>query len=293
MNKNTYTLYNGLEIPIIGFGTFPNKEALLQAIPIAVNKGYRLIDTSDNYLNETYVGEAYRKISQEQTLDEDILLVTKFSQPYLTLFFKKIFRQSQKKLYADTKRQIDIYLLHWPYPFLWKKQWKRMEKLYLQGECKAIGVCNFKKKYLEELLKICQIKPMINQFECHPLYQQKETIDYCKEHDIQIMSYSPLARMNEKLIKNELLVSLAQKYNKNVAQIVLRWNIEHEYIPIPASVSKEHIHSNYEIFDFKLTPEEIVQIDALESGTRIRFDPDSRFTTGAKIRFWICGIFVR
>lgn len=293
MSGESYELYNGLKIPVIGFGTFPNKEVLLEAIPAAVKKGYRLIDTSDNYQNEEYVGKAFQKILREKETDEDILIVTKFSQPYLTVFFNKVFRQSQKKLYGDTQRKVDIYLLHWPYPFLWKKQWKRMEKLYTQGKCKAIGVCNFKKRYLEELLQICQVKPMIDQFECHPLFQQKETVEFCRENDIRIMSYSPLARMNKKLIENELLVRLADKYGKSVQQIILRWNIEHEFIPIPASVSKEHINSNFEIFDFKLTSEEIAQIDELESGMRVRFDPDSRFTTGAKLRFWLCGIFVR
>lgn len=293
MSREFYELYNGLRIPVIGFGTFPNKEALLQAIPAAIKKGYRLIDTSDNYQNEEYVGKAYRDIVQKKEIDEDILIVTKFSQPYSTIFFNKVFKQSQKRLYGSIYREVDIYLLHWPYPFLWKKQWKRMEKLYVQGKCKAIGVCNFKKKYLEELLQMCQVKPMVNQFECHPLFWQKETVDFCRENDIQIMSYSPLARMNKKLIENELLVTLAEKYGKSVQQIILRWNIEHRFIPIPASVSNKHIDNNFEIFDFKLTTNEVAQIDSLESGMRVRFDPDSRFTIGAKLRFWLCGIFVR
>lgn len=289
MNKEYYTLYNGLKIPVIGYGTFPNKETLLQAIPNAIAKGYRLIDTADNYHNEEFVGQVFQHILQK----EDVIIVTKFSQPYRTRSFHKVFEETQEKLYGNTQTPVDIYLLHWPYPFLWKKQWKRMEKLYLEGKCRAIGVCNFKKKCLEELLKICQVKPMINQFECHPLYQQKETIDLCEKENIQIMSYSPLARMNKNLIENRLLKNLACKYNKSVSQIILRWNIEHRFIPIPASVSPVHISSNYEIFDFKLTPDEIAQIDALECGMRIRYDPDSRFSAITKIRFWLCGIFIK
>ncbi len=281
-------LNNGMKIPVIGIGTFPYKEELYNALPIALNAGYRLIDTSDNYQNENYIGNVYQKL--ESTQLNNIITITKFSQPYQSHFFYKVFKRSQKALYSNTKHNIDIYLLHWPYPFLWKKHWKKMERLYQNGQCKAIGVCNFEKKNLEKLLDICTIKPMINQIECHPMFQQKETIEFCKNNNIQVMSYSPFARMDTKLIKNNYLCKLAEKYGKHVQQIILRWNIQKGLIPIPASVSKKHIISNFDIFDFELTDDEINGIDNLECGMRVRFDPKTRFTTKQKILFWVCSL---
>lgn len=277
-------LRNGMILPAIGMGTFPFKEELHTAIPIAVNTGFRLIDTSDNYNNEEYVGDVYAKFADTNS---DVLIVTKFSQPYMTPFFGRAFESSRNKLYKSDKHPVDIYLLHWPYPFLWKKQWKKMENLYKSGKCKAIGVCNFEIDDLKKLLKICTVPPMINQFECHPMFQQKELTDFCRDNNIQVMSYSPFARMDKKLVNNRYLKLLADKYEKSVQQIILRWNIQKGFIPIPASVSKKHIISNYDIFDFELTGDEIEEIDGLECGFRVRFDPKKRFSTIQKIKCFI------
>lgn len=287
---NVYELYNGMKIPAIGLGTFPYKEKLEESIPIAVNKGYRLIDTSDNYGNEINVGHAFQKLDKDKRAD-DIIIITKYSKPSLTMFFSKMFKKSQMALYNSDSHPVDIYLLHWPYPFLWKKQWKKMEKLYEEGKCKAIGVCNFEKKHLEELFKICKIKPMIDQFECHPMFQQREMVQFCKENNIQVMSYSPFARMDKRLVENSKLCELASKYNKSVQQIILRWNIQKGLIPIPASVTEKHLESNINVFDFVLLEEEMKAIDDLECGMRVRFDPDTRFPTWYKIVFFICSIF--
>lgn len=280
-----YSLYNGLKIPCIGFGTFPHKEKLEESIPIAVSTGYRLIDTSDNYGNEAFVGSAYRGLPKE--LQSDTLICTKFSEPCHTPEFSKMFYNSLTRLYEDNTGIIDIYLLHWPYPHLWKDQWKLMEDLYLAGKCKAIGVCNFDKSTLRKLLKKCRVKPMINQLECHPMFWQKDTIEFCQKNDILVMSYSPLARVDDRLIKNQILMELAQKYDKSIEQIILRWNVEHRFVPIPASASETHIKDNINIFDFSLTEEEIRSVDALECGMRIRFDPKRRFAKRDKKDFLI------
>ena len=264
------------KLPDIGYGTFPQKESLNETIPTAINCGYRLIDTSDNYHNEEFVGGGLKNAG---TIPDDLIVISKFSQPYRTKELSSCFEESKSKLNGV----LNIYLLHWPYPFLWKQQWRAMEELYLSGKCDGIGVCNFEKKKLEKLLKACRVKPIIDQFECHPLFRQKETADYCDSNGIRVMCYSPVARMHEKLTTNKILIGLAKKYNKSIAQIVLRWDIDHGYIPIPGSASKTHMQDNIDVLDFALTDEEIKEIDSLDCGLRIRFDPDKRF--GKKERF--------
>ena len=280
---NEYRLSNGLVVPKIGYGTFPLKERLVESVPISVRSGYRLIDTSDNYQNERFVGSGLMMCGEARA---DVVVVTKFSNPLKTGAFESCFERSRERLGG----RIDVYLLHWAYPFLWREQWHRMEDLYLEGRCRAIGVCNFDWRKLEALLKFCRVKPMINQFERHPLFQQRETADFCRKQGIQVMSYSPLARMDERMMCNPVLVELATKYSKTVGQVVLRWNVEHGDIPIPASGSEEHIRENLNVFDFQLAPDEVARIDALDSGVRIRFDPARRFTMWQKMKFLRCRV---
>ena len=268
-------------MPSIGFGTFPQKETLVTSVPVAMSCGYRLIDTSDNYGNEQFVGEGIKAGGGSAGLT----IVTKFSNPRRTESLLNRFSASEKKLSG----KIDVYLLHWPYPFLWKEQWRRMEDLYAAGRCKAIGVCNFEADMLLELLRFSRVKPAINQFERHPLFQQKATAEICRKNGIVVMSYSPLARMDTALIENETLNDIARRHGKGVEQVVLRWNIEHGDIPIPASRSQEHIASNFNIFDFSLSDEDVCRIDSLDAGHRIRFNPASRFSAAEKLRFMAIG----
>lgn len=276
-------LYNGFCIPKVGYGTFPNKEKLEDSIQQAYKNGYRLIDTSDNYGNEDFVGHGLKKCPN------DIVVITKFSLPLQANVVKCCFKKSEYKI----GRRINIYLLHWPYPYLWKTIWRQMEKLYISGECDAIGVCNFDLGYLKELLSFCKIKPAINQFERHPLFQQDELVKYCQENDIAVMSYSPVARMDKSLHTNNLLNSLSEKYNKTVSQIILRWNIDTESIPIPASVSSNHIKENIDLFNFSLSEEDVNKINKLEIGKRIRFNPRTRFTRKEKLIFFVFSILCR
>ena len=256
-----------IKLPQIGYGTFPQTYELVESIPQAYKAGYKLIDTSDNYGNEEYTGKGIYGLT-------DCILITKFSQPLRTYEVKKCFDESSEKL----TRKPDIYLLHWPYPFCWKAIWKQMEDLYLNGECRAIGVCNFKVKKLKQLLKICRVKPFVNQVERHPMFQQKDIVDYCQMYGIKIMSYSPVARQNEQLHNSNVLKSIAEKHGKTINQIILKWNVIKGTLPIPASKSEIHIKENIDIFDFELTEYEVQQIDTLEANMRVRFDPDKRFT---------------
>lgn len=267
--------------PPIGYGTFPLKERLVDAIPMAVRCGYRLVDTSDNYGNEESAGRGLSACGAERA---DVVVVTKFSNPLRTGALACCFEKSRKKLGGV----VDVYLLHWPYPFLWREQWRRMEELYFAGRCRAIGVCNFDRPKMEALLKICRVRPAVNQFERHPLFQQCETAAFCREQGVAVMCYSPLARMDARLMQNPVLMDLAAKYGKKVGQIVLRWSVEQGDIPIPASGTEAHIRENFNVFDFQLAQDDMERIDALESGIRIRFDPARRFTVKNKARFLLC-----
>lgn len=271
-------LNNGLNIPCFGFGTYPQKEELENSVKIAYNAGYRMFDIADNYHNEEFLGRAIEASTDQMC---DAVVISKFSQPNRTKRLEVCFEESLNKL----SNKIDIYLLHWPYPYLWKEQWRRMEKLYLDGKCKGIGVCNFEIDKLKELLSFCQVKPVINQIERHPLFQQKEIVDFCKANDIIVMCYSPMARYDKSLFENEEIIDIARKYNKTVGQIILRWNLETGCIPIPGSKSKEHIVENADILDIHLTNEEMQIIQELDCGKRIRFDPKSRFSFRDKCYF--------
>ena len=283
MRLEAVKLNNGVSIPLIGYGTFPNKEKLIEAIPISIDAGFRLIDTSDNYANEEFVGKGLTQADLS-----DVVVISKFSQPFRTHELEKCFEESKKKL-----SKLNIYLLHWPFPYQWKMQWRRMEDLYLAGKCDAIGVCNFDLGYMKEMLAVCRVKPVINQIERHPLFQQQELVDFCHDNGIAVMAYSPVARMDEELHENPVLTSISHRYGKTVSQIILRWDIDTNCVPIPASSSETHIKENFDVFDFYLTREEIMAINGLEKGKRIRFNPRNRFSWKTKIRmlFYVCGLY--
>ncbi|EGB93998.1 oxidoreductase, aldo/keto reductase family [Clostridium sp. D5] len=267
-------------LPPIGYGTFPSKEKLIQNIPVAHQVGYELIDTSDDYGNAEYIGRVKK-------CDENIsklTISTKISDVSHLWNFRNDFVKQKKLLGVPQNQPMDLLLLHFPYPHLYLDAWKELEKLYEEGLCKAIGVCNFEIHHLEKLLKYAKIKPMVNQFELHPLFRQKELCEYCERHNIAIMSYSPVARMDKRLINDEIIMRIAEKYQKSVVQVILRWDIQHRYIPIPAASKKEHIQSNIDVFDFSLTNEEMQQLDSLDCGMRIRFSPSTMWSTTKKIK---------
>ena len=272
-------LNNDMMIPATGFGTHPQKEELVNSVVVAINKGYLLFDTSDNYFNEEYLGKAIELQKDEDK--KNLIVISKFSQPYRTKEVEKCFFESREKV----SNILNIYLLHWPYPFLWKMQWRAMEELYLSGKCQAIGVCNFEVNKLKKLLKFCRVKPTINQIERHPLFQQNDIVEYCKENDIKVMAYSPVARHDKVLFESEKLKDIAEKHAKTISQVILRWDIDTGVIPIPGSKSEEHIEENIDIFDFSLSEKEIDQISKLEMGKRIRFDPKKRFSKREILKF--------
>lgn len=269
------TLNNGFVLPVVGMGTYPQKEELKELIPEAFRLGYTLFDTSDNYLNEKFYGQGYYS-SVDKERPQNGITITKFSYPFED--FRWVYEKSIKNIYGSHQRENLVYLLHWPYPYLYPHIWKFMEDLYIEGKCEAIGVCNFETEHLSVLLETCRIKPMINQIECHPFFQQKEICRMCGENSIQIMAYSPIGRMDPRLISHPLLNKLAEKYSKSIVQIILRWHIEQGRIIIPATKNPSRLEENICIFDFALTKREVEKINELECGLRIRFDPNERFT---------------
>lgn len=160
-----------------------------------------------------------------------------------------------------------------------------MERLYLEGKCDTIGVCNFDLGYMKELLSFCKVKPAINQFERHPMFQQQELVNFCHANDVTVMAYSPVARMDKTLQESPVLKEIANKYNKTVNQIILRWDIDTNCIPIPASSSEKHIAENFNVYDFTLTEDEINEINGLEQGKRIRYNPRTRFSARKNLKF--------
>ena len=260
-----YQLNNGNKIPAIGFGTYKAQEDEgIAAVKKAIETGYRLIDTAAKYENEEAVGKA---IKQSGIAREELMLTTKLWRENLGYeSTKKAFETSLAKLDLD---YIDLYLIHWPANAKnyenWQKanndSWRAMEELVKEGKIKNIGVSNFWTEHLEPLLEAEEIKPVINQIEFHPGYWQPELTRYCKENNILIEAWSPLAR--GKVFENEEIKAIAKKYNKSVAQICLRWILEHNALIIPKSSTPERIEDNFNIFDFQLKPEDIKTIDNL------------------------------
>ena len=219
-----------------------------------------LLIRASAYFNEDGVGKAVKSSGLKR---EDIYITSKlWLQDYGYESAKRGIERSLKKLDTD---YIDLYLLHQPY-FDTKGAWKALEEAVDEGKIKSIGVSNHTIGFLEKLLPEMRIKPVVNQMECNPLFQQKELREYMKPYDIKMQAWYPLGHGNKELFENPILKNTAEKYNKTVSQIILRWHIEENIIPIPKSTSINHIKENFEIFDFSLDKEDMMQIRSIDTG---------------------------
>jgi diketogulonate reductase-like aldo/keto reductase len=268
------TLNNGMQIPCIGFGTYQirKKSELENSVKEAYKIGYRLFDTAVMYGNEKFIGDTLKK---HKIPRKDIFLTTKILPADMTYEkTKKSIESSIKKLQCD---YLDMVLIHWPEVDKTEdriKVWKALEESVIEGKVKMIGVSNFCKIHLEHILKNCKIKPVINQIECNPIYWDKETIDYSLKNDIIIEAYCPLAEWSSKLVQNKIIVDLAKKKNKTVSQIILKWLIQKNIIPLPKSVHSEYIRENFNLNGFYLTDEEMKSVDSLNSiNYKVDWDP--------------------
>jgi methylglyoxal/glyoxal reductase len=224
------------------------------------------------YGNEEGVGQAIREELQETGISRDELFVTSKVWNADLGFESTIaaYETSLKKLGLD---YLDLYLIHWPVEGKYKEAWRALETLYKEGKVKAIGVSNFQVHHLEELMKDGQVKPMVNQVEYHPRLTQKEVKAFCLKHGIQMEAWSPL--MQGQLLDNPLLLKVANKYNKSIAQVILRWDLQNGVVTIPKSTKEHRVVENSDIFDFKLTHAEMAQIDGMNQNHRVGPDPDN------------------
>lgn len=269
--QDTTTLHNGVKMPWLGLGVFLVKEGqeAIDSVKIAIQNGYRSIDTAAIYKNEEGVGQGIK----ESSVPRDELFITSkvwnSDQGYESTL--TAFETSLNKLDLD---YLDLYLIHWPFPKKgkYKETWRALEKLYKDGKVRAIGVSNFKEHHLDDLIQDAEIKPMVNQVEFHPEFAQKELRAYCKKHGIQLEAWSPLKR--GELLDNPILTQIAQKYGKSSAQVIIRWDIQNEVVTIPKSTKEQRIISNADVFDFELTVEDMEAINGLDTGKRGFADPD-------------------
>jgi 2,5-diketo-D-gluconate reductase A len=261
-------LNNGVEMPILGFGVFQVTDlAECERIVLdAISTGYRLIDTAQSYMNEEAVGRA---IKQSGVKREELFITTKLwiqSNGYDGA--KKAFDASLKKLQLD---YLDLYLIHQPYGDVYG-EWRAMQELYKEGRVKAIGVSNFHPDRLMDLIVNNEIVPAVNQVETHPFHQQIETQKFLQDNNVQIESWGPFAEGKNNIFHNEVLASIGKKYNKSIAQVILRWLTQRGVVAIPKSVRKERMAENFNSLDFKLTEDDLNAIRELDTNASLFFD---------------------
>ncbi len=272
--QDTTTLHNGVKMPWFGLGVFKVEEGpeLVNAVKSAIKNGYRSIDTAAIYGNEEGVGKGIEEGLQEAGISREEIFVT--SKVWNSdLGYESTLAAFETSLEKLGLEYLDLYLIHWPVEGKYKDAWRALETLYKEGRVKAIGVSNFHIHHLEDLLKDAEIKPMIDQVELHPRLTQKELQVFCKENGIQLEAWSPL--MQGQLLDNETLQEIAGKYNKSVAQVILRWDLQNGVVTIPKSTKEHRIIKNADVFDFELTKEDLDVIDGLNQNTRVGPDPDN------------------
>jgi 2,5-diketo-D-gluconate reductase A len=261
-------LNNGVEMPILGFGVFQVTDLAEceRSVLDAINTGYRLIDTAASYMNEDAVGKA---IMSSGVPREDLFITTKLwiqSNGYEGT--KKAFENSLKRLQLD---YLDLYLMHQPFGDVYG-EWRAMQDLYKEGRVRAIGVSNFHPDRLIDLIIHNAIVPAVNQVETHPFHQQIETQKFLQENNVQIESWGPFAEGKNNIFHNELLLSIAQQYDKTIAQVILRWLTQRGVVAIPKSVRKERMEENFNSLDFELSAEDMKAIQTLDTKMSSFFD---------------------
>lgn len=267
---STITLNNGVKMPVLGLGVYKSREGreVIEAIHHAFEAGYRHIDTASFYNNEAGVGEAIRTSGVAR---KDVFVTSKVwitEQGYEETL--KAFDASLEKLGFD---YLDLYLIHWPVPQKYLESWRALEKLYREGKVKAIGLSNCLVHQIEEIQGIAEVQPAVLQNEFHPRLVQQQLINYCGQNQIAYEAWSPL--MRGRILKDEKILALANKYQRTPAQIVIRWDLQKGVVTIPKSVHRERIFENAAVFDFELSKEDIETIDSLDREERTGAHPDN------------------
>lgn len=275
--QDSYVLSNGVKIPCVGFGTWKllDDDYTVNIVKTAIDCGYRHIDTAFAYQNETAVGKAIRTCGLKRS---ELFVTSKLDNPdhgYEKTM--KEFEMTMENLGID---YLDLYLIHWPRPIMYRENWKEVneeswkafEELYRSGKIRAIGVSNFLDTHINALLETATIAPMVDQLELHPQYVQQEAVNYCKDHRIIVEAWSPLLKGH---MDHPLLVEIAKRYNKTVAQVLLRWSIQHGFLPLPKASTPERMRENANIFDFELSEADIEAMKVLEALGRTGAHPDT------------------
>lgn len=258
----TVKLSNAIEMPVVGLGVYQMEDMKQceQAVLDAFHSGYRMIDTAENYMNEEAVGAAFRKSGLKR---EEVFITSK-------IWINHFGKEKTKNAYeAALKRMgleyLDLVLLHQSLSDYYSA-WRALEELYQEGKVRAIGVSNFYPERLTDLCMNARIKPMVNQIECHPLFQRETDLECAAHFGVQLESWAPLAEAGRGILENEMLAEIAKNYKKTVAQVILRWNVQRGVVVIPKSIHKERIEENINIFDFTLSEDEMKAIAALDTG---------------------------
>ncbi|MDR1160343.1 MAG: aldo/keto reductase [Syntrophomonadaceae bacterium] len=273
-----YQLNNGVQIPIVGFGTWqtPGGEVAVSSVKEAIKAGYRHIDTAAFYGNEESVGQAIKESGIDR---KDLFITTKlWNSDHGYEAALKACAASLERLQLD---YLDLYLIHWPNPIRFRDQfekvnaetWKAMEKIYKDGKTKAIGISNYMPHHIEATLKNAETVPAVNQIRLYPGFIQEETVRYCKEKGILIQAYSPLGTGSMLEVKE--LRELTEKYHKTVAQICLRWSLQMGFLPLPKSVTPARIQENADIFDFELSEKDVQNLASMKNYGGAGFNPDT------------------
>ena len=260
-------LNNGVEMPILGFGVYqiPDYDECKRAVLDALETGYRLIDTASAYQNEKAVGDAIKEsgINRKELFITTKLWITEYGYEKA----KKGFEESMEKLQLD---YLDLYLLHQPFNDYYGS-WRALEELYEAKKIRAIGICNFYPDRLMDLAEHNKIKPAVNQIETHPFFQRESDNEIMKNYGTQIESWGPFAEGRGDMFKNPILSEIGKKYNKSVAQVILRWLIQRNVVVIPKSVRKERMIENFNIFDFELSADDMNKIKSMDTDKSLFF----------------------
>lgn len=261
-------LSHGGRIPVFGLGVYqtgPGK-GTVDAVTWALEAGYRHIDTAVLYANEREVGEAVRASGIPR---EEIFVTTKlWNSDHGYERALKAFDESIGRLGLE---YVDLYVIHWPVEGLRRESWRALEQIHEDGRTRAIGVSNYTVTHLEELLGQCKTPPAVDQVEFSPFLYQRELLEFCRSHDIRLEAYSPLTKGLK--LGDERLVSLAEKYGRSVAQIMIRWALQHDLVVIPKSANKGRIEENAAVFEFELSGDDMSYLDGLHENLHTTWDP--------------------
>ena len=275
---DTYTLTNGVKVPVVGLGTWqtPDGSEAEESVRAALKNGYRHIDTAAAYGNEASVGRAIK----ESGIPREEIFVT--SKLWNTMHgYENTLEAFDETLTNLGMDYLDLYLIHWPNPIKFRDNWeeanagswKAMEELYEAGKIKAIGISNFREHHIDALLKTAKITPMVNQIRLTPGDPQTALVNYCRDHGMLLEAYSPLG--TGKIFEVPEMKELAEKHHKTVAQIALRWSLQMGFLPLPKSVHENRIQENADIFDFELSGEDMALIAELKDVAGTASDPDT------------------